>query len=1844
MDELASNLKEDMSNLLISMLILPQMQIKTRDFFRYILLFGCLTISLVVVAQPPNPAFDADNKEGCEGTSLFVQFTDLSSGNPTAWLWDFGDGTATSNLQNPVHSYTDEGRYSVTLTATNGDGSQTVTVNDFIIIHPTPVIDFQQDQTEGCVPLDVNFQFNLTANSTPITDYQWVFTNGDFADTDDPTIQFSQGGSVGLVLTVEDALGCRNAQSFTDVVTLFSPAPEPIFTADQVGACQAPLQVNFTNQTDDPGQNMTYIWQFSGASPASHSGPNPPTVSYNASGAYDVSLRVITPDGCIRDTTLSSFIGIGEVDADFDVGQAVSCQNDSIRFMNTSVGGLNSVSWDFGDGTTSTETNPVHIYSEPGNYTVRMSASNPEGCGDDIEKTVRVVAGPTVDFAIDTPAVCEAPVPINFTNLSTNANTFLWEFGDGTTSNEAAPVHVYANTGVYTICLTATNGSGCSVRMCQDLEVITGRPIANFLADDQDGCAPHTVTLLDISTVFRDSIISWQWTINGAGFVDEVFTDETPEVEFTQTGVYGIELIVQDEKGCRDTVERQSVGRIGTPPGAFDFEVDNNNPCVNEGIMFTSLLDPNEDTTGYRFYWDFEYEPGSFERMATQANPGHAYSNPDSFSVALVIDNMGCAPDTIVKMNYINVSPPAAMFGADQDLVCELPATVNVQDQSEGPVDRWEWSLDGTVVSTDQNPPPLSITDRGIHEIKLIVANDSTGCVDSTFFDLNAGTVSPDFTTADLMGCKPYTASFQNLSQDAVAYRWDFGVPGTPASNEENPVFTFQENGEYFVTLTATDEFGCTDSITQGEIRVLGPNVDFVADPLGGCPPTTVNFQDNSSGIGLGSVNENQYFWNFGDPGSGALNFSTLQNPVHEFVDVGAYDISLRVTDPQGCADSLLIPAYINITRPVIEFAVSDSSSCAGNLLDFTNLTTATNPSFLWDFGDGTTSTLENPSHAYKDAGLYTVKLYVTDENSCLDSLIKVDFIEIETIFSSFVGRNINDPNPPSTDPLIATCPNLTGEFFQQATGNNIVSYNWDFGDGLGISFLENPVYTYTQSGNFDVSLTVEHEDGCINRFVLEDYVQIGGPTGEFTVDRDGLCLGDSITLNITSLNACQIFVDPRDGTLIPIEKDPCIQGTEVETEVRFAYNTPADYVVAVFLFDQNNCQNTLFSDTLRLADYPIADFARDSLGCAPFSTTFTDLSTSDDSTNLPIVSWDWDFAGLDSSGLQFPNYTFQDTGSFDVSLIVEDLNGCADTITRPTFVVPPITASFMASDTFNCSPLDVQFTDNSFNGNAVSWIWDFGDGSTPDSTQNPTHTYTQNGLFDVQLIVGDDLGCSDTLLRQEYIFLRGPTANLALSRDFGCIPSEISFFGEETVSDTTITNFSWCVTTLSNGFTLCRDTDGLDSLTQEYTVADDYEVELIVTDAIGCTDTSETLTFSVVDLPKPEPIDMRTVTVLDDFNTVLSFQPYPGNDFVDYALFRFDGNTPILLGNVTEQFNTTFLDSLPGVDTRENVYCYKVLVQNICQEYSPIDETEEHCTVELATDSGLDQITLTWNPYIGWDVGTYRIYRAESYELSTLTLIAEVPGDQLVFVDTATFCRENITYRVAAIDTSGGNQISFSDISTSAPLHEGPTEGFPVSYVSVLADEAIEIGWQPYTGYKPAEYFLERSNSGNTWDSIATLAPDVTQFVDTTVDTRDFSYWYRISVLDSCGDRTPLGLIGKSILLDISEAFNSNDPFLEWTQYIDWASGVSSYELEVFNELSGQFELVDVIAPGASSYQDRRTSLDQTAFCYRIRAIESGGIGAEALSNEVCLEFSPQVFLPMPFRQTMMEIMMNLR
>ena len=1797
--------------------------------FKKIVWASFFALPIWVMAQAPTPNFTADVTEGCDGVPTLVTFQDQSVGNPTAWLWDFGNGE-TSTQQNPQFIYNNAGSYDVRLTVTNADGSRTVTKSSFIEIAESPTVVLPTISAGSvCPPVEVQFTDNSTSPASFIQQWFWSFSDGSFDTVRNPLIRFTRSGSIDLTLTVTDGNGCTATERFTQILDLSEGAPEANFTADQVGACESPITVNFTNTTSEGGQVVEYVWSFPGGTPNSFAGSSPPPIAYDVQGNYDVTLIVTNQNGCKDTASLPSFIGIGNTVVDFDAASTTVCVGDSVNFINTSQGATENLRWDFGDGNISTDTNPVHFYDTEGVYAVKLSATNAEGCGDSTTKPsfIRVLTPPEAAFSLDTPSVCTTPVTINFTDESLGGNAWSWEFGDGGTSTSRNPSHIYTAEGKYEICLTVESGSGCRDTRCENTTISTAKPQILFNATPAQGCAPLTTTFTDMSEVIGGGEIrSWQWEFFGEGVSISSSDSPGPTVTYDSTGEYSVRLIAGTANGCVDSLTLFNYIRVGTPPDTIDFEASDSLVCVKiDPVNFTSLIPPGVDTTDWDFYWDFEYEPGDFTRMSEEVNPTHTYSEPDTYSVALVIDFQGCT-DTIIKQDLIIVQPPQALFAVGEELVCELPKQIILENQSVGPADQYIWFFDGAQISTDSIPPPVTINSFGRHDIRLIAINNQNGCRDTFDAFINTGIAVADFSTPDVLGCGPHEVQFQNNSSAAVvSYAWEFGNGGT--SSAAAPSFIYEESGLYSVKLKVTDAFGCVDSLTRTDyIRVGGANVNFVSDIEVGCPPLAATFTDSSTSANTVT----NWQWDFGDPTS-ASNTSNQQNPVHIYESEGQFDVTLIVTDNDNCTDTLTQASFINVSFPSVDFAVDDSSTCAGNLLNFINNSTGSGATYFWDFGDGGTSQIPNPTYAYTTPGTYTVKLVATDQNGCQDSLIKTNYIEIEGITADFDGRITGDPNF-TTTPLGGLCPPLSVEFRNLSTGN-IASYLWEFGDGA-LSPLEDPGYTYTQSGVFDVSLTVTHEDGCIERNVIREYIQLGGPLGEFSVDQTGYCVGDTVVMQVVSDKACQLFLDFRDGS-VENRVASCIPGIADTTIIKHVYNNPGKYSPAVVLRDASLCAIPLeLPDTIRIFDFPTANFqAVDSVGCAPFDAEFINLSSSVDTVFAPIISNVWRFGdGSFSTEIQ-PVNTFLDTGVFAVQLTIEDINGCADSVTRNIRIVEGVRANFVASDTFNCAPIDILFSPQVLNGaTANSWQWSFGDGGI-DSVETPTHNYTDNGFFDVSLIIGDNLGCTDTITKLQYINLRGPEAVARLSRDFACIPSEITFYGDSTISDTAIARYDWCVTTLSNGFTVCEPSpSGRDSLRYLFTTAGDFSIQLIATDIFGCQDSSVAVPLTIANIARPEPIEMRSVSVVSDDQVVVSFNPYPGTDFIDYAVYRFDGNTPILVGNITDQFATTFVDTLSGLDTRENVYCYKVLVKNICEEYSSLADTEEHCTVELAASSGEDEIILTWNPYEGFEVDQYFIYRAEDYDLSSLVNIGIVEGDVLAFTDTNTFCYDSVTYRLMATALNSNNVQSFSDITIGAPIHNPPTEGHPIAYVSVIDDNDIEVSWPNYNGYKPQEYFLERSLDGILWDSLTVLPRDVTTYLDTTVEVNIVPYYYRVSVLDSCGDRTPLGLIGKSILLDTQLTFNENDPQLNWDRYFEWGQGVLNYQIEVLNENTGQFETVAVVSRNALQYQDRKTRLNQGTYCYRIRAFEAGGLGSSSLSNVSCVTFNPQVFAPTAF------------
>ncbi|MEL6849141.1 MAG: PKD domain-containing protein, partial [Bacteroidota bacterium] len=1769
------------------------------------LLVGLMIFFPARLLAQPTANFTADTTQGCSPFSLVVNFQDLSTGGPTSWLWDFGDANnSTSTLQNPTFVYSDPGCYDVTLTVTNGLGSDAQTITCFIEILAPPVPGFSIDFSQGCVPFTACFTDTTSSSNGAITSWSWTLSDGSPSSVQNPCFSFSTApDTISAILTVSDAAGCAATAVFQDIIIIDEP-PVLDFTVDINSACNPPLTVNVTNNTVVNGAGASnYKWYYPGGTSSagvdSAAGFNVPPILYNNTGQFDITLVAEAANGCSDTLVQTGLVGIGGVVADFAASDSVICLGESIDFTSLSSGGVSSLEWDFGEtpGVDATTPNASYTYQAPGTYSVTLRANNAQ-CGDTIVRNlfIQVQQSPTAAFDVDRDEDCQPGFPFFFTDQSVGATNWDWSFGDGGVDATQNPNHTYANFGSFPVSLIVTNAFGCQDTAFDTLAVAP--PNVNFNQDIIEGCAPLTVNFTD-QTQSIDSIISWTWDFGDAvNAIPATSTDQNPTVDFTAPGNYDITLIVVTQGGCTDTLVRTNAVRVGAPPSAT-FTADKDTLCINEDVTFIAV--PGNSNWDYE--WDFQYvAPGNF---VTQSDTAFTtYPDTGTFDVALVVNDNGCR-DTVIVQDIIYVSPPRAQYAVSDTVVCGLPQTITIVDSSLGPADVYNWYLNGNLYSTQQTPPPLTINTPGAYVLTQTILNTLTGCTDTFAAVLSGGDPVADFTVDKNVVCKDEPIEFIITSTNFVQQLWYMDW-GDPVNNQPfSPAsffYSYPDTGDYSIFLTIVDVFGCRDTVIRDDyIRVNGPYVDFAGDPQGGCLPHPVQFSDSttfSPGVPGAS-----WAWDFGDGSA----IGTAQNPSHVYNSVGFFDVQLIATDAQGCQDSLTQQNYINVTFPSPAFSVVDDSTCAGNQVVFNNTSTGIGLTYLWDFGDGDTSSLPNPTHAYADTGFYDVKLITTDINGCVDSFIVTNAVYIEQFEARFGG-----------DPTVGICPPLNTQFTDSTIGN-VVSWNWSFGDGFGVSILQDPAYVYFQPGNFDVSLVATHEDGCQDTLTKPNFVQLAGPNGSFSLDT-AVCLGDSVCLTIITQGASALSsIIWKDGFADAVGG---LSGLIDTVTVCHLYQTPGDYSPTVIVEDAQGCQvsiNTL--DSAIVYNPPTAVIQpTDTAGCLPLSVPFVGTSIQGDTA---IAAWSWDFGDGDTSSQFIINHTYlgpQDS-TYTVQLAVQDFNGCVDTTTTSVITYSGTIAGFVATDTVGCAPIDIGFSDLSTNVPPTGWTWIFGDGDTLSGVAQPTHTYLNDGLYTVQLIVSDGLGCSDTLVKNNYIDLQHPEARIRSNVTQGCNPITVTFYADSSRSRSPIVGYEWCLTETTTNQTVCTPTPvNLDSLEIPFSEPGNYEMRLIITDDLGCSDTSDALILVIDERLIPPPIIMRNVTVEDQNTVRVSWNPYVGTDFSEYALYRIVNGNEVQIATFTGQQDSVYFDNGAVLNTEGQVYCYKVLVKNTCEEFSLLDDTQEHCTINLTTATGIDEISLSWTPYVGYTVGQYEVYRALDYNLNTLVQIAVVPGNVTSFLDQDMFCRDSVTYRVRAVGFGANYQRSYSNISSDAPTHPLPTTGSDIITATVVDDRYVEISWTEYQGYRPDRYLIERSTDGFSWDSLGSVPLGTTSFADSTALVDTASYYYRVFNIDECGDRSAEARYGKTIYLEADLGRTTTDPFVNWTPYEEWPNGVLNYEVQIFNETSGQWEVVDIVPGSESSFIDALSNLNQAEYCYRVVAYEVGGLGATSTSNVKCV------------------------
>ncbi|RYY00358.1 MAG: PKD domain-containing protein, partial [Gammaproteobacteria bacterium] len=329
-------------------------------------------------------------------------------------------------------------------------------------------------------------------------------------------------------------------------------------------------------------------------------------------------------------------------------------------------------------------------------------------------------------------------------------------------------------------------------------------------------------------------------------------------------------------------------------------------------------------------------------------------------------------------------------------------------------------------------------------------------------------------------GCVPYATTFNasiNTLDNVTSYLWDFGDGNT--STQATPSHTYPNQGNYTVSLTVTTSTGCTETYTLSNAIVVGrvPVIDFTASPNPVCAYGIIQF--------TGIANEGDTWqWDFGD-GSGI----STQSPTHQYVSPGSYNVTLTVTN-NGCPLALPKPGFVSVNPPVANF--NFSNDCVDRKrFNFSDQSTG-GTSWLWDFGDGNTSTQKNPTHTFAAFGTYAVTL-TTFEGSCSHS--------------HSIQLKVFNETPSFTASTRVVCKSSTIAFTAQSNNlSNIVVYNWDLGNGT--SNQQNPQATYTASGDYNVRLVTTDIYGCNDTAYQANYIRINGPTAAFTVPVNEGCRG----------------------------------------------------------------------------------------------------------------------------------------------------------------------------------------------------------------------------------------------------------------------------------------------------------------------------------------------------------------------------------------------------------------------------------------------------------------------------------------------------------------------------------------------------------------------------------------------------------------------------------------------------------------------------------------------------------------------------------------------------------------
>lgn len=1253
------------------------------------------------------------------------------------------------------------------------------------------------------------------------------FWSVDHVETDEDNLALSLLGGQetpnDVTMAVFDAAGDPVALEMPPRLGLSPPRPLAQASARPLADCRS---VAFDASPTRGRIPMSFLWDFGDGTTS----PDPVIAHrYTDPGRYTARLEVLesgTRPG--RGDALELPVHVRNAPVAVPGGDITVAPGQVLTFDGTrsipSDSPIARYRWTFGDGTVAEGAMAQKSYPAPGRYraVLRVEDNSAHPCSFGVEtRRVTVNFAPVAEAGTDQSAIVGQAVPFDGTasyDVDGRIAHYRWDMGDGTQLDGASVSHVYDRSGQYRVMLTVTDDSGVSNGTARDFMdvAVNAPPRPTFTIPPRSLSVSEIGTLDATGSVDADGqIISYLWDFGDGAM------GEGPVVNYawTRSGVFHVTLTVIDDSGTASALQTAEMDiRIDAAPVA--------NAGADQYVTASEVRfdgSGSVDTDGRVMSWEWDFGDGG---TGTGPSVTHAYQSTGTYQVALVVRDDSGAPlntDRDTMIVSINESPiadagPPQTVAPGEEFVVSGRASID----PDGEIATYVWDFpNGSSVQGQR--AAYAIAAPGLHRIRLTVYDDFEGGAaddeSEVLITVNAPPVSVAGTDRLVApGDQIVFDGGQSFDSDGQITRhvWEFDDLATPLEGLRVER-SYPEPGVYSVQLIVTDDAGVRNSTALDDLTVR-VNHAPVADAGADINSDRLFIELDASGSSDADGDTLIYQWDFGDGSPPAYGAKVT----HVYPRSGVYPATLRVDDGTGLSNATAIAATtISINSRPVANAGGNQDVCSGEPILF-DASDSTDPDgglllYAWDFGDGTTSDLINPTKTYERPGVYPVTLSVRNETGTQRGS------DLDRIAALVREGPIADAGG---DRTVCTNQRVRFDGSQSTDSDGAVNdFAWTFGDG-NTGRGETPVHIFRKPGTYSVTLTITGEttgscsplDTDVARIdvVAAPNLDVIGP------DRAAAGMAAFYKASLDDLQGASpngFTWDFGDGA------------TATGDSAEHVFAEPGEYLVTLttdLTGGNAGCSTLSAVRKVIVNEAPMALIDGPDAMAAGQAVTF-DGSMSMDNDGA-ITAHEWDFGdGTRARGV-LAAHTFAGPGQYDVRLTVTDDAGVGNSIvvaSKKVQVNPAPTAGLQAPPPI-CPGVATPWTVNVADTTTVDWA--FGDGTTA-AGATVSHTFERSGLYPVLVRMNDGKGLPNSRLSEEvYVRVNSAPTALAGPDRIVCPGQAVTFdAGSSGDLDGTLTDYVWEFSdgVVMRGKLVERTFDTAADLRVRLTVRDDSGAEL---------------------------------------------------------------------------------------------------------------------------------------------------------------------------------------------------------------------------------------------------------------------------------------------------------------------------------------------------------------------------------------------------------------------------------